>query len=203
MRKSILCTSLLAVIHLHSIKAQRNSINEGENILSVQYTLLDINSIYYKNIAYQGANNLKVGGFNPIGVIYERVITKKFGLGAELSYGETNVSYSQKTAYSPNLSKTYTYQEKFSALAASIRMNFHFVNTKSFNAYTLLDAGYLRLKSEYSSNNPEYSNHTQENPIPIGLKVGIGLRYISDNMGIYTEIALNTQFIVLGISTKL
>ncbi|MBL7903031.1 MAG: hypothetical protein JNK73_13625 [Bacteroidia bacterium] len=184
-------------------KAQSSSVIAGKNILNIQYTVMDITRMYYKNVEYTDANNLKLGGFAPIGLVFEHVVSEKFGFGLEFSYGQTTISYTQKTNTYSYSSKTYNYSLVNSTLSMGLRMNFHFVNTRNYNAYSFLTSGYRSVKNVYSSDQPEYNNHTEVSPFPIGIKAGIGLRYFSGNMGIYTEIALASQFLNFGLSFKL
>jgi hypothetical protein len=195
----IVCLSLFLQTH----QAQNNSIIAGKNILNVHYTVMDLSRMYYKNVEYADAKNLQVGGFAPIGLVFEHVVSEKFGFGLEFSYGQNSFSYTQKMNTYSYSSKTYNYSMVNSTLAMGLRMNFHFVNTRNYNAYSFLTSGYRSVKNVYSSDQPEYNNHTDISPLPIGIKGGIGMRYFSGNMGIYTEIALASQFLNFGLSFKL
>ena len=203
MKKIILLSLCLSSMLFQTHKAQNNSIIAGQNILNFHYTVMDISRMYYKNVEYADEKDLHVGGFAPIGLVFEHVVSEKFGFGLDLSYGQTNISYTQKTNSYAYASKTYNYSMVSSTLAMGLRMNFHFVNTRNFNAYSFLTGGYRSMQNVYSSNQPEYDNHTDVTPIPIGIKAGIGLRYFSGNMGLYTELALATQFLNFGLSFKL
>ena len=179
---------------------QNTCIEAGQNILNGYYGL-DFFQTLYKN-TFKGKSNLETSEIGPAGLVFEHVVTQKFGFGVEIGYGRLVASYTEKSNYNYLGSNTYAYQYSLSTFRAQIRMNFHFVHTEHYDVYSILNFGYRAVKYSFESNDPSAKNESEDSPIPFGIKSGIGIRYFSQNSGIFIEMAYGTPFMSLGICFK-
>ncbi|HQQ94783.1 MAG TPA: hypothetical protein PLQ93_09525 [Bacteroidia bacterium] len=202
MKKIIMLLCFTGMVNT-AIRAQYKCLKEKDNLLNLQYTCVDYTTMVYKAVMNYYGSDIKVTGFGPIGASYERIITPGFALGAEFSYGQVSGSYDQKVQNSPGYSKSYHYDQTLSTVSAMVRMNFHKVITQHFNFYWIVAVGYRNMHSQFSSDRPGYSVAPQDLPLPIGAKLGLGLRYMNENMGVFSEFSLSSQILNLGLCFKL
>jgi hypothetical protein len=153
--KKILATLVLAASVTQVAMAQdERPLKKGQNSINVYYGVNLLRGLY-KSVAPNDAA-VKVGGFGPIGIVYEHMITDGIGLGAEVGYGQTTVSwdYEDLDFFTNNVIDTYTYEYKFSTLRAMFRANFHFAKSANFDAYFLVSAGYRQNTFTFTTNDP-------------------------------------------------
>jgi outer membrane protein W len=170
----------------------------------VYYGISLFNNIY-KNAASAGATNVQFKSLGPVGLMFEHFVTDKIGLGVELGYTKFEVSYNVE-GYTTGTTTAQTYKDtwSFTTVRAMFRSNFHFIDSKSFDAYAFFSVGYRSTSFKFSSTDPNSDNPgTFSSIIPFGFKPGIGIRYFfTPNIGLNAEFALGTPLIGGGLSFK-
>ena len=210
MKKTIKIIALLLLIN--TVQAQESALSEGKNSVNLYYGYSFAGSLFN---AYNTSTSLnyKVSQLGPIGLVYEHMVTDKVGLGAEFGYQKTSVTWDYNDTYFNSSSQLVPYTEsynfKYTLLRAQFRFNYHFTESKKFDAYFLTSAGYrgAQYSLTYTSSDPNYAGSatytTPKSPFIIGVKPGIGLRYFfTDNLGINLEIAAGTPLMCGGVSFK-
>ena len=194
-----LLISLGAILNNLSF-AQVSCIKGGQNILNVYYgTDFTKRSM---EIYYEGYEDLKVTGTGNLGAIFEHVITKRFGFGGEFGYSNAKATF-KVTPYIPvSKMESYTYTYNYTHIRAQLRLNFYFLSTKNYNAYGFVNGGYSNYIYSSESNFPGAVNSSQSSKIPFGIKTGLGIRYISDQLGLFVEMALGTPLMSIGLCAK-
>src|SRR6476620_2898948 len=139
--KKIVCSCILAFALAGGTQAQETRpLQEGQNSVNVYYGYNALKN-FYKAVLPSDADGM-IGGFGPIGIVYEHMVSESIGMGAEIGYGQTTVKWTQERTDFNSQVNTYSYEYKFSTIRAMVRANFHFAKTENFDAYFLLSAGY-------------------------------------------------------------
>ena len=144
--------------------------------------------------------NIKVGGVGPIGMRGEYIITDKFGIGFDVNYSDTYISWEE--TYSGT---KYNYKVSVPRLRAMGKFNYHYVQTDKIDAYASFGAGYGSLKYIYETNDPDYINNNEDFPIPVSFRLAAGARYFfMDDLGVNLEFGLfGGALFHAGLSYKL
>jgi outer membrane protein W len=204
MKKTIICM-LLAASAVQGVKAQdqERAVMKGQNSINVYYGVNLLRG-FYKSVASSSGADVKITGMGPIGLVFEHMVTDAIGLGAELGYGSTNVSWRDVSEdIFSGTAQTYDYTVKFSTIRAQVRANFHFAKSSNFDAYFLISAGYRGQNFSYTTTDPTWQGTSIKNPLMFGLKPGLGLRYFfTDNIGLNMEIALGSPVMCGGLSLR-
>ncbi|MBA3663692.1 MAG: hypothetical protein H0W61_05735 [Bacteroidetes bacterium] len=207
MKKTIIfLVSGLLSFGIMSAQSSDRAVSKGKNIINVYYGVNLLTS-FYKNLATTTASDVKVKGVGPIGLVYEHMVTDGIGLGAEISYASTTLTYVDKsTNQSTGTVNNYNWELKFATTRAMFRANFHFAKSEKFDAYFLISAGYRGTTFTVNSNDPSFNKSVYVIPRvlpPYGFKPGLGFRYFfTDNIGINAEIAIGTPVMCGGLTFK-
>lgn len=202
--KKVLSIILAGFICMNTATAQDRAMSQGKSSVNVFYGVNLLTS-FYKGLASSTASDVKVTGVGPVGIMYEYMVTDGVGLGAEVSYASTTLSYKeQDTDYSTGVVSTYDWKVKFATTRAFFRANFHFTKSEKFDAYALIAAGYRGSSFTIETNHPGGADDFKVgNFVPFGFKPGVGFRYFfTDNVGINLELAIGTPAMGGGLSFK-
>jgi outer membrane protein W len=202
MKKTLACLLVVAsTLQMAYAQGGERAVMKGQNSINVYYGLNLLRG-FYKNVASSSGSDVKIGGFGPVGLVFEHMVTDGIGLGAEVGYGQTTVSWTEADLFDPT-GQIYSYDMKFTLLRAMFRANFHFAKSENFDAYFLLSAGYRHQTYTFTSSDPLWSGSTVGGFIPFGLKPGLGLRYFfTDNIGLHAEFAFGTPMVCGGLSMR-
>ena len=180
---------------------------KGDQTINLYYGISLFNNIY-RNVAAANATDLQFKSLGPIGIMYEYFVADKVGVGMELGYSKFEFSYSYDfdSFTTGTVSTTQTFKDTwtFTNIRAMFRANFHFVDSKTFDAYGFFSAGYRNTSYNFTSTNPNANSlRTFNSIIPFGIKPGIGIRYFfTTNIGLNAEFALGTPLMSGGLSFK-
>lgn len=200
MKSQIICVLLFFSVCQNTFG--QNAMEKSQSSVNIYYGL-NLLTAYYKGLA-DAANvvgEVEISGIGPVGVVYEYMVTEKIGVGGEIGYALTEVKY--KGNDDPSSSMIYDYRASVATTRAQLRMNLHFANSEKFDGYVLFNAGYRNYNVTYESNDPFFTDVNQSSFVPIGVKVGLGLRYFFvPNFGLHAEIAIGSPLMCAGISFK-
>lgn len=194
MKKYIIPTAVLfafALTQKSSLKAQ--AFETGSNIISAGYGAPNLNKTLFK--IYEDENDYALKGYGPIHLKYEHAVSDRIGLGLSINHVASSISY--KNLYN------YDYKLNFSSTKFNARVNVHFFSSETFDAFWGVGVGYGTSTSKWTTNDPDDSNVSFSNPIPIGLESTLGARYFfSENIGLYAEIGFAKSIVQGGLSFK-
>lgn len=200
MKRIISCALLLFFI-LPKTNAQQ-AMEKGQSSVNLYYGL-NVLTAYYKGLA-DAANvtgEVEIKGVGPVGIVYEYMVAEKIGLGGEFGYALTSVKY--RGNEDPGSAMIYDYKASVTTMRAQLRMNLHFAKSEKFDGYVLFNGGYRNYNVVWESNDPFFDNVNQSSFVPVGVKVGLGLRYFFvPNFGLHAEIALGSPLMCGGLSFK-
>lgn len=165
-------------------------LDEGNILIEAYYGFPNLYTTVLKSTYASGSDgyeeNIEVGGAGPIGVRGEYLITEKFGIGLDMNYTNTYISWTEDWQ-----GTTYNYKVSVPRIRAMAKFNFHFVQTDQFNAYTSFGAGYGSLKYVYDTNDPNWTTDEDKFPIPVSFRLAAGARYFfTENIGVNLEFGL-------------
>ncbi len=199
--KNILISFTL-ILSLSGKLGAQQAIEQGESSINMYYGL-NLLTAYYKGLA-NAANmvgEVSIKGIGPVGMVYEYMVAEKIGIGGEFGYALTEVQYRGNN--DPASSMVYDYEASVTTIRAQLRMNLHFANSEKFDAYMLFNGGYRNYNVSWQSNDPAFIDGSQSSYVPVGVKIGLGLRYFfTPNFGLHTEIALGSPLMCGGLSFK-
>jgi len=136
--------------------------------------------------------NVHATNYNHVGLRFEYLLTKKFGVGLEYTYALLSVRYQQNlNNYTANMSK-----QRFLAKAY-----YHFWEDGNFDAY--ITGGVGSSMTGITSNDPRNRVNEDVTLFPISIRGGIGFRYFfNETFGINGEMGIGGPLIQGGISIK-
>ena len=194
MKKYIITSAVLfafALTQKSSLKAQ--AFETGSNIISAGYGAPNLNKALFK--IYEDENDYALKGYGPIHLKYEHAVSDRIGLGLSINHVASSISY--KDFYN------YDYKLNYSSTKINARVNVHFFSSDAFDAFWGVGVGYGTSTSKWTTNDPDDSNVSFSNPIPIGLESTLGARYFfSENIGLYAEIGFAKSIVQGGLSFK-
>ncbi|MBI1838259.1 MAG: hypothetical protein HYR91_13440 [Flavobacteriia bacterium] len=189
--KKIYLTVLTVALSLTSLNSNAQCIEQGKILIDGYYGFPNLYSSIFKGLyANSGTElNLKIGSLGPIGLRTEYLLTDKIGLGLDLGFNSSSISYDDNTTIYNSTTGNYdpiTYNYKFSTkkIGAIATFNFHFIENDNLDAYFTVGMGYGNRSFTYASNDPNYSFATVKSIIPVAYKIGVGMRYFfTENIG--------------------
>lgn len=194
MKKYIIISGVLfafAITQKSSLNAQ--AFETGNNIVSAGYGAPNLNKALFK--IYEDENEYSLKGYGPIHLKYEHAVSDRIGLGLSINHVASSMSYR-------NLN-SYIYELNYSSTKFNARVNVHFASSDVFDAYWGIGAGYGTSTTKWTTGDPNSSNESFSNPIPIGLEATLGARYFfSENIGLYAEVGLAKSIVQGGFSFK-
>ncbi|PKR80412.1 hypothetical protein CW751_10100 [Brumimicrobium salinarum] len=212
MRNYILLLITFFVIGTASnLKAQ--VVKKDDIIIDTYYGFPNLYTVILKGAALNSGyeKDVTVKGIGPLGLRGEYMISDNIGLGLEIGFNNTNLSYKEDVEeYNSNTNeyytKTYTYEYNTHKPGFMFSFNYHFLKgADNFDAYFVVAAGYAKRKISFKSNNPNSINDVGVGLFPIAAKIGVGARYFfTQNLGLNVALGLGQGGIINGgLSFKL
>jgi len=192
-----------------SFKCQKDAKSEGENIVQKGknyvnvYYGVNIFTSLFKTVASKTAVNIKTLAIGPVGIVYEHLVTKNFGVGAEFSFTKFAITWNNYFIDKNGNLTTFNYNVNFTTVRAFLRANFHFAKSEKFDAYGFLSGGYRNTFVNFTSTDIGYTIKLLSLPFNFGVKPGMGFRYFfTPSFGLNAEIAIGTPIICGGLAFK-
>ncbi|CAG5083361.1 hypothetical protein [Parvicella tangerina] len=188
--------------------SQAQVVEEGTILVDAYYGFPNLYTTTIKQ-AYassSGSSNVKVGGIGPVGGKIEYLLADRIGLGLDVNYTNTFVSYDEMGVDSTSGNTTnYNYEVSRSVLRIFPRINFHFGNSDVFDGYAGVGAGYRMASWKFESNDPDFGDQSVDGLIPVSFRAFVGGRYFfTDALGLNFEIGLGGGALLQGgLSLKL
>jgi opacity protein-like surface antigen len=144
--------------------------------------------------------DLTTGGAGPFGFRFEYLVTDKVGLGLDMSYTSSSVSFNDAST-----GTIYNYDFSTSRTGVLVCFNYHFLDNDEFDLFSTVGIGYAKRNFDFTSTEPGYQPISVESLIPVGVKAGLGMRYFfTDNIGANLQFAFGPGGLInAGLSFKL
>lgn len=205
MKKTLACLLVVAsTFQMARAQGGERAVMKGQNSINLYYGVSLLGSVYKSAYDAADVTDVKVSQLGPLGLVYEHMVTDVVGLGAEIGYSQTKISYlEQDIDIFTGTSGTYHWDYQWTTIRAQIRANFHFAKSENFDAYALVSAGYRNTSFTFTTDSPYSTNYSWGGFFPFGIKPGIGLRYFfTDNIGLHVEFAAGTPLLCGGLSLR-
>lgn len=179
--------------------ASAQAVEEGNILIDVYYGFPNLYGATFKR-AYANSGteeNVKISSLGPIGLRGEYMVSDKIGLGLDVGFNNTKLTYTEFDAAD---NKDYDYDFTTQKIGAMVTFNFHFLESNdNLDAYFMVGAGYGNRSFKFTSTDPNYTDETIDGLIPVASRVGVGMRYFfTDNIGLNLAIGFGQGGLVNG-----
>lgn len=154
--------------------------------------------------------DLTAGGAGPFGFRAEYMVTDKIGLGLDLGFSNSSIGFNEEVLVqnsTTGLDELVLYSYDFSTkkFGALVCFNYHFLDNDEFDLFSTVGLGYSNRTFDFTSTDPNYVPMSVSRLVPVGFKVGLGMRYFfTDNIGANLQLGLGHGGLVnAGLSFKL
>jgi opacity protein-like surface antigen len=131
----------------------------------------------------------------PLAFAYEYAITEKVGIGLNVGYSSTNVSWI-------NSDSLFNYQFTRNKLTVKARMNYHFIEHDKFDPYFGIALGYKSSSWDLKTNDNKF-NEIPSIIVPISMDIRLGARYFFiPQFGAYAEFGIGHGLANIGLVGK-
>lgn len=200
LKKIISCAALAAVaVCIQPNTANAQAVEEGNILFDVYYGFPNLyGTTFKKAYANSGAEeNVKIKSLGPIGLRGEYMMSDKIGLGLDIGFNNTTLTYTEFDSYD---NKDYEYTFKTQKIGAMVTFNFHFLESNdNLDAYFMVGAGYGNRSFTFESTDPDYTDDSVDGIIPVASRVGVGMRYFfTDNIGLNLNLGLGQGGLING-----
>lgn len=203
--------SLLLASGFINNNASAQVVEQGKVIVDAYYGFPNLYTAVFK-AAYANSGselNLKASGIGPLGVRGEYLVTDKIGVGLDFAFSNSKLTYQEEgQVYNSTTGNydpiTYDYNFKTSKIGVIATLNYHFLDSDKFDLYAVTGIGFASRKFVFDTTDPDYVAASIKSPIPIGSKIGVGMRYFfTDNIGAQLQAVVGQGGILnLGITAK-
>lgn len=179
--------------------ASAQAVEEGNILIDVYYGFPNLYGATFKR-AYANSGteeNVKISSLGPIGLRGEYMVSDKIGLGLDIGFNNTKLTYTEFDAFD---NKDYDYDFKTQKIGAMVTFNYHFLESNdNLDAYFMVGAGYGNRSFTFESTDPNYTDETIDGLIPVASRIGVGMRYFfTDNIGVNLAIGFGQGGLVNG-----
>lgn len=177
---------VVALMAFAATNASAQAVEEGNVLIDVYYGFPNLYTAVFKS-AYANSGseeNVKINGLGPVGIRGEYLLSDKVGLGLDIGFNNTKISFDEDGYDNNNNPTTYNYTYSTQKIGAMVTFNYHFLDNDNLDFYGVIGAGYGNRSYKFESTDPDYVNETVKGLIPVASRIGVGLRYFfSDNIG--------------------
>lgn len=209
--KKTIKVAALAVLCTFGTKSNLNAqvFEKGDMVIDAYYGFLNLYTAVFEN-AYAASvtnNSMSVKGLGPVGGRFEYMVSDRIGLGLDIGFNNTKLSYTEQDIDQNFNPITYTYNFSTQKLGVMATFNYHFLqNSEKFDLYGVFGIGYGNRSYKYESTKPNFQEGDLLVPqVPIASRLGIGMRYLfTDHLGVNLGLGLGQGGLVnAGLSYKL
>jgi hypothetical protein len=203
--KTILIVFLLSIITLSSKSAHAQYVskdykdsvkkticlNKSNTVIEAYYGYPYMGGLVLK--ASLDSFNVHITNYNHVGLRFEYLLMKDFGIGLEYTYALVSVKYQQNTSvYTASMSK-----QRFLG-----KVYFHFLEDANTDGY--VTGGLGSSLTRITTNDPQNKVNENVTLFPLSIRAGIGFRhFFNETFGINGEAGIGGPLIQAGISIKL
>lgn len=176
---------LVAVLMQGQCTAQSRIVNRSNFIVDVYYGVSFSNFVVINQFGVGKINNL----IGPIGLKFETMVTDKIGLGIDLNFSQTSISWINNSTYNNGTYYSYcNYDETH--FRALLNFSNHFMTTERSDTYSSLRVGLNSVNYSLNTNNPSLYRSYSFFPItiPVSFRIAVGHKFFfNNNIGINIE----------------
>lgn len=202
MRKRILgfglaMISVLALSFNNGINAQ---VEEGTILIDAFYGGPDLYKATLKtSYANSGTTqDVSISGVGPVGGKFEYLLSDLIGLGVNINYVSSGISYRDVSVDTSGSSVVYSYAITRNVMRFFPTINFHYGKDK-VDGYSGIGVGFRTSSWKFESNDPDFDDTSLEGFLPVSFRMFTGLRYFfTENIGANFEFGLGGGGLIQG-----
>jgi hypothetical protein len=174
------------------------AMDQGRMCIDLYYGFGSTSKAFVQEMA--NTNNGDFKSFGAIGGRFEFMASDKVGIGLEGNY----LIHTATWLVDDGVNK-YNYEYSVRRVRVFPRINYHFGNSDSFDAYFGVGAGYRSIKRVTTSNDPNFIGEELEGALPVAMRLALGARYFfTENIGAHVEFGLGGGNIIhFGLSIRI
>jgi opacity protein-like surface antigen len=183
--KRTLLALIVGTFMLSSSNVSAQAFEEGNVGIDLYYGFPNLYTTVLRTTYANGgsASGVDVGGIGPLGLRVEYMLADKVGLGLDVAYSSSSVTYTEEDFFDPTTS--YDYKVSSAKIGAMVTFNYHFIDNDQVDFYGMVGAGWRNRSYKFTSTDPSYIDESIDGLIPVSFRMGIGVRYFfTDNIGL-------------------
>lgn len=206
---SLIAGALMSLGFASNANAQ--AVEQGTMLIDATYGFPNLFTTVLKN-GYANdmiATDVKISSFGPAALKFEYLVSDKVGLGLEVGYANSGVTYKQDySEFDENnnlVTNTYEYKVSCPRFRIMPKFAFHFGNNDNFDGYFSVSAGYSGSSLKVETKQPGYTDAGSVSLAPFAARLAVGGRYFfSDVIGANMEFGIGGgALIAAGVSVRL
>lgn len=203
--KFILAMGLLPLMGLISSPVKAQAIDQGRVLIDFYYGFPNLWTTSIRTVVREAALpiDLQTRSIGPLGGRIEYMATRRFGVGLDIYYARSEVSYAAEGVDLQGNPRTYNYAVKMPRPRVVLRGNFHLGNSDMVDPYVVLGLGYSGTRVVVETEDPVFDVNTFSLPvsIPVAYRIGFGTRVMLTRfVGLSGEIGIGGPLITGGIT---
>lgn len=203
--KKVLLTLIVGTFLMSSNSVSAQAMSEGNVGIDLYYGFPNLYKTVLESSVSDSASTLDVRGVGPLGLRFEYMLADKVGLGIDIAYNTTSVSYSEDVSVYNATTMSYdvtTYDYKLSSpkIGVMVVFNYHFIDNDQLDFFGTIGAGYKNRSLKLTSNDPDFVDDSASlTAIPVAGRIGVGMRYFfTNNIGINLGVGFGQGGIING-----
>ncbi|MBL6660624.1 MAG: hypothetical protein ISP70_03930, partial [Crocinitomicaceae bacterium] len=180
-----------------TFSASAQALSQGSIVADVYYGFPNLYKTILEGTYSDNGDDFSIGGYGPVGVRGEYLVSEKLGVGVDFMINNTNVSYNY-IGYQTDANGNFvtdqdgalveqTYEDKIATTkwGAMVTLNYHIINNDMLDFYFIAGAGYKNRNWSYESTDPNYqTEEVSSTVIPVAARIGLGTRiFFTENIG--------------------
>jgi hypothetical protein len=203
--KFALALGLFPLLSFCSSPVQAQAIDKGRVLVDFYYGFPNLWSASIRTVVREASLpiNLQTRSIGPMGGRIEYMTSRHFGIGLDVYYARSEVSYMAEGHDLEGNPATYSYEVSVPRPRVVLRGNFHLGNSDMVDPYLALGLGYSGTKVVIRTDDPVFNENTLRFPIsiPLAYRIGFGTRVmLTRYVGLSGEIGLGGPLITGGIT---
>jgi hypothetical protein len=178
--------------------------DDGSNVISLGFGLPPSKRITDDFNSLKSFYDYKLSNYGTGVLKFEHGLHKYFGIGLNLEYSASRVTYKYGTVQNPE-DYIYTVDIKNKIFGGFVRFNGHFPIKDKIDIYGGVGLGYLYTINNYQDTNPTPSAELNQKKkvLDFDYQATVGVRFmIKENIGMFFEIGRATTVCQLGLAFK-
>jgi outer membrane protein W len=177
---------VVAVTAFVATNASAQVFEEGNVAVDLYYGFPNLYSTTFKGLyANSGSEqDVEINGLGPVGIRGEYLLTDKVGLGLDIGFNNTKLTFRDAGTDGQGNATMYDYTYSTQKIGVMVTFNYHFIENDDLDFYGIVGAGYGNRSFKFESTDPNYTDVDIKGVVPVASRLGVGLRYFfTDNVG--------------------
>jgi outer membrane protein W len=193
---------VVAVTAFVATNASAQVFEEGNVSVDLYYGFPNLYSTAFRTSYANGGTetDIDISGLGPVGIRGEYLLTDKVGLGLDVGFNNTKLTFRDVGSNG----NTYDYTFSTQKVGVMVTFNYHFIENDNLDFYGIVGAGYGSRSYKFESTDPNYQDEDIKGLIPVASRLGVGMRYFfTDNIGANVALGFGQGGLVnAGLSFK-